>query len=1404
MGQNSIRLFHLILFLCLSCTSAGYISAAGAATLYVGGTDPSHYPTIQAALDDAAAGDTVHVHAGTYQENIALKSGVRLEGEGADVTMIAGQSVSGTPSIAVMANGADSATLSGFSIGIKPAEAGSCAVYNNSSSSLLITRNVIRNAETGICSAGGSADIRNNVFYPGSGVYGINLVDTAAVIKNNIIMNYETGISVSGRARVTAGFNDLFLCAVNYDGVYAGTGAVSADPLFVDSLHYNFRLTETSPCVDAGDPADTVPPGGGPRIDIGAFEYQYPPEIVEGPQASIISDTEARIVWQTSTPSTGEVKYGMTADSFDQQAVDSHIDPIHTVTLTGLLPSTTYQYYVHSADEAGNAVDSETDYFTTEPAPDSDPPSLQVTVPDLITQPVEVHAAASDNTGISSVKFYVDDQLLYTFFGDAFDWVFDPSELSNGAHTLRVVTSDMAGAEIMQESHVQVAVKPADLSPPDAGIISPDAASVVSGGSVNVEAWGMDPDSGISRILFFIDDQLMHVAQINGEPGIEEHASWLWNSYGSGNEEDHQIKAVAVNNADLFQSAQHYVHVANSGSILDETGPFKKYLFIKLIRGQVKRDGIYYEAKMYVQNLSPDPIYDVRVHDIHAGFQAIQSNYGSRPQVHFDPYTFSSEVTYDIGRLMPNEMKECTVNMSTVLVSPNPKHFNYVIGKSTRVTYKREEGPDAPVSSLTYRLPAQKTIEGWWGTEEIPLNLPNIFSPVSNCNYIVVTHPWKLYSIYDAEEVDNLLSELAVFVHGKNAVLGYLDTPAPRTELLKVEGHKSKQGSVDEGSWSDLMCPSWKDNGYMLLVGETEIIPSFTIAVTVPAGQYTVPLTDQPYADVNDDGYTDLILGRIIGNDAAALTTPIMTSMGVEQNLSGYGFDASNALLISGMGNYESSFIKNINDISNVMDNQFISYFPNVKFHRTDYTDSSTAWNDLRPLFSDRDIIYFDGHGDANGWGHSVLSSAQVEDISFDGVNPGVIAVACHTGEYEEDNDQSIAEAFLAHGAGLYIGATRMTNTGINARNGLAYFRDRWRPWLGMGYAWRNLERSIWANWENWRFSLAYNIYGDPKFGYDAAKGLTLPVSGKGQAGDAPPEGITLDLPDYTVSSIEGVDYVEIPGGDTMSEPGQYQVPFWIEEIAIPPGYVVQGVDMLNRSKLQTCQGLHLPVSPDDFMENDAGEPFVPADYLWYPDIPFRWDIIPGSNNGDNGSTLVLRLYPFQYNTETTECQYYAHYEFSFSIMESLVAITTISVKKKAVLPGQPVNLFLELDNMQEADQTVRLRAVIEPYTGTLHMGGLPLHTLELPPGRSALIETWDTTGVPDGHYRLSIKLEDEDGNLLDTADDHFIIGADTADICYGDALADGDVDGSDLAIFIKDDLGRLDEFAATYGMRCE
>ncbi|MDI6916427.1 MAG: NosD domain-containing protein, partial [Thermoplasmatales archaeon] len=59
-------------------------------TIYVGGTGPNNYTTIQAGIDAASNGDTVFVYNGTYYENVVVGKTITLIGENRNTTIIDG------------------------------------------------------------------------------------------------------------------------------------------------------------------------------------------------------------------------------------------------------------------------------------------------------------------------------------------------------------------------------------------------------------------------------------------------------------------------------------------------------------------------------------------------------------------------------------------------------------------------------------------------------------------------------------------------------------------------------------------------------------------------------------------------------------------------------------------------------------------------------------------------------------------------------------------------------------------------------------------------------------------------------------------------------------------------------------------------------------------------------------------------------------------------------------------------------------------------------------------------------------------------------------------------------------------------------------------------------------------
>jgi hypothetical protein len=86
-------------------------------------------------------------------------------------------------------------------------------------------------------------------------------------------------------------------------------------------------------------------------VDV-VFTDNVPPVISSATVAT--SGTAAVLTWTTNEPSTSRVDYGTAADTLGSSSSDPAMVTSHSITLTGLAPSTTYYYRITAVDGGGN------------------------------------------------------------------------------------------------------------------------------------------------------------------------------------------------------------------------------------------------------------------------------------------------------------------------------------------------------------------------------------------------------------------------------------------------------------------------------------------------------------------------------------------------------------------------------------------------------------------------------------------------------------------------------------------------------------------------------------------------------------------------------------------------------------------------------------------------------------------------------------------------------------------------------------------------------------------------------------------------------------------------------------------------------------------------------------------
>jgi len=289
---------------------------------------PGDYSTIQAAVDAAAAGDTVLIAAGEFSEAVvSLHAGVTLQGAGPDATVLRGQisfdgALAGGPGVVVRdltvdADGVtpvlqaavafeggqgtvtDAVVQNHPHLGIRFVAGGFGEVHRSlvqwndrgiqaveTSDPVTITDNVVSfNHSAGIADqmCSGTRILHNTVIANGFGEEwkwgGAGIVaapESTTEIHNNIIVSNNGGIFVDHEGPVQS-HNLVWGNAVDYLVLQLGDeeatpstaapGDVARDPLFVDGAGGDYHLTAGSPAIDVGLASSSSPTDfdNGPR-----------------------------------------------------------------------------------------------------------------------------------------------------------------------------------------------------------------------------------------------------------------------------------------------------------------------------------------------------------------------------------------------------------------------------------------------------------------------------------------------------------------------------------------------------------------------------------------------------------------------------------------------------------------------------------------------------------------------------------------------------------------------------------------------------------------------------------------------------------------------------------------------------------------------------------------------------------------------------------------------------------------------------------------------------------------------------------------------------------------------------------------------------------------------------------
>ncbi|MDP3964928.1 MAG: hypothetical protein Q8Q20_04740 [bacterium] len=127
-----------------------------------------------------------------------------------------------------------------------------------------------------------------------------------------------------------------------------------------NEIEYYYKVTTSDKANAVSESTDSV-------SEIPEGRYTEAPDITQTPVATPDSYS-ALISWETGREASSFVEFGLTEELGEEQGVSEQIED-HAVTITGLLPETTYYYRIKSIDIDENAARSDIGSFTTLEAP---------------------------------------------------------------------------------------------------------------------------------------------------------------------------------------------------------------------------------------------------------------------------------------------------------------------------------------------------------------------------------------------------------------------------------------------------------------------------------------------------------------------------------------------------------------------------------------------------------------------------------------------------------------------------------------------------------------------------------------------------------------------------------------------------------------------------------------------------------------------------------------------------------------------------------------------------------------------------------------------------------------------------------------------------------------------------